>query len=105
MWKADNSIIAAFEGMASAARQQQNDAVLMLHALKAASAIAEGIPGQEARELEQLIDASISVATRTLEHSAISRNELHEATLNIEVLLQNQQVRINDRDITHDHRQ
>lgn len=105
MRKADNKIIAVIEGMASAAQQQQNDAVLLLHALKAASAIIEGMRGEEARELEQLIDASISVTMRTLDHSVISRNELHEATLNIGVLLQNQQVRINDRDITHDHRQ
>lgn len=88
MQSTDNKIMAAFEGMALAARQHQSDSVLLQHALMAASTIAEGMPGDEARKLEQLIDACLVATQRTLDSLASSRGELHETRMEIGMLIQ-----------------
>ncbi|HGY1052570.1 TPA: hypothetical protein ACNUVO_003323 [Aeromonas salmonicida subsp. pectinolytica] len=105
MRKADNKIMAAVEGLAVAARQHQGDSMLLLNTLMAASTIAEGIAGEDARRLEQMIDACIMATERTLDHLSINRNELHETASDLGTLLQARMALLSEKDSTHDHRQ
>lgn len=99
----DKQIMGIFESLIRAAQQHQGDSVLLLQTLLAASSIVEGIPGEEARQVEQMIDACVMTTQRTLNSIQESRGELHEMKMDVGQALFHQRTSIGER--RDDHRQ
>lgn len=99
----DRKIMVIFEALTTASRQHESDTVLLHQTLLAASSIVEGIEGNAARQVEQMIDACVLATQRTLNTMAVSNGELHEVKIGISQHLLAQQALLKDKQ--HDHRQ
>lgn len=83
----DTGIIGMLEDLNRAAHRHQGDALLLLNTLTAVSSIVEGIPGDDARRAEQMIDACVMATERSLSSIQESRGELHEVKMEIAHLM------------------